>query len=242
MRGWPSYWAELIGAFHMLGEHEKALESAIRGCELYPNSYRMCLWYLPTSLASLGRGEEAIAVFADLESSSVVNAQYLAECLLGHGHADAARQLLERVVSWLEGRPEEEKRTADHRVVYGRALANYGRVEEARRVFDSLVDEDPGNVDYRGNRGFIGAMAGDSMQAMRDAEWLAALDRMYLRGDNTFWRAAIACALGERDEAVDLLRQAYSEGLYHRWWYEWTPLWSPIRDYPPFQELMRPKG
>ena len=107
---------------------------------------------------------------------------------------------------------------------------------------DSLALDDARDLWYRGVRGFFAAMMGDSVQARTDAEWLAALDRPYLRGSNTYWLAKIAGALGERDEAVNLLRQAYSEGYPPSWSHLWNSDFAPIRDHPDFQELMRPKG
>jgi hypothetical protein len=61
-------------------------------------------------------------------------------------------------------------------------------------------------------------------------------------GDRSYYGAHILALLGRRDEAVAWLRQA----LNHGWrlvpdealqWY-----WEPIRDYPPFQELVRVRG
>jgi tetratricopeptide (TPR) repeat protein/tRNA A-37 threonylcarbamoyl transferase component Bud32 len=248
MRGWPGYWTVQLDALQMLGEHEEALEAIRRGCELYggvgasEDTRFSCLVIPSTSLAALGRSEEAIAMFADLDAFSIGVARYAAQSLLGYGHVDAARQLLSRIISWLEDRPEEEKRTADHHAVYGWALFDYGRIDEAQMVFESLVDDDASKVTYRGVRGFFAAIAGDSAQARTDAGWLATLDRPYLYGGNTYWRAAIAGALGERDEAVNLLRQAFSEGFQHNWTMLWRSELSPLRDYPPFQEWLRPKG
>jgi tetratricopeptide (TPR) repeat protein len=245
MRGWPGYWENLRQVLYMLGEHEEALEASRRACELCADAEVaewFCLYYPTTSLAASGHVEEAIAMFTELDASSVGFAEQTAQCLLGYGHVDAARQLAIRVISWLEDRPDEETRTADHRQVYGWTLFNYGRVEEARTVFDSLVGEDADNVYYRGTRGFFAATAGDSAQARRDAEWLTSLNRPYLRGSNTFRRAAIAGALGEREDAVRLLRQAFSEGAPYGWNLTWFAEFAPLRDYPPFQQLMRPKG
>ncbi len=95
---------------------------------------------------------------------------------------------------------------------------------------------------YRGTRGFFAAMAGDTAQARTDAEWLTTLDRPYLHGVNTLGRAIIAGALGEREEAVRLLRQAFSEGVVYGWYLTWDSAFLPLRDYPPLQELIRPKG
>jgi len=243
MRGWDSYWWSLTDALHSLGEHEEALETARRSCELYPDHGYLCLYLPSLALAALGRVEEASEMFDGLVAWSVPEAGYVAECLLGNGHTDAARQLLDRAIDWLEGRPDEEKSTEDHQLYYGLALFHYGRVEEARTVFDSLVEDYADSrfgARNRGLRGFFAAMGGDSAQARRDADWLAALDRPYLRGEHTYWRGVIAGALGERKDAVRLLRQAFSEGRYQD--PAWYSEFSPLRDYAPFQELMRPKG
>jgi tetratricopeptide (TPR) repeat protein len=226
----------------MLGEHEEALEAARRGCELHPDNERLCLRSPSVSLAALGRAEEAIAMFAVLDASSIGSAGAGAECLLGYGYVDAAQQLLNRRISWLENRPDEEKSLPIHRSRYGWTLLYLGQAAEARIVFDSLVEDDADNLGVRAVRGFFAAMEGDSAQARTDAEWLATLDRPYMLGFNTYWRAAISGALGERDDGLNLLRQAFSEGWYHSWEHAWYAELAPLRDHPEFQELMRPKG
>jgi hypothetical protein len=62
-------------------------------------------------------------------------------------------------------------------------------------------------------------------------------------GWNTAWQSSIAAALGDGESAVALLSQAFREGFPHQapWVRPWLA-WGSIRDYPPFQELMRPKG
>jgi hypothetical protein len=117
-----------------------------------------------------------------------------------------------------------------------------GRDEDAQEVYDTLVDEAPENVSYRGRRAFIAANRGDETQALDDAAWLEDLHRPYLNGQHTWFRGVIAGALGQREEAVRLLRQAYSEGRSYSWYNLVRADLVPLRDYPPFQELMRPKG
>jgi hypothetical protein len=69
----------------------------------------------------------------------------------------------------------------------------------------------------------------------------------YLFGRPAFGRACFAAALGKKDEAVLLLRDALSQGfppkgasspaevLRHHLALE------PLRGYPPFEELIKPK-
>jgi len=56
------------------------------------------------------------------------------------------------------------------------------------------------------------ALTGATAGAEAEASWFEALDRPYMFGANTYWRAVILAHLGRRDEAVILLRQAYRDG------------------------------
>lgn len=62
-----------------------------------------------------------------------------------------------------------------------------------------------------------------------------------MHGSNTYWRAAIAATIGEKERAVRLLRQSFFEGTsmsgaVHRQ----QEFLSP-RGYPPFDDRMRPR-
>ena len=55
-------------------------------------------------------------------------------------------------------------------------------------------------------------------------------------------RARIAAALGEPDEAVALVRDALASGYRHSLALHRDVYLEPLRDYPPYQELTRPRG
>jgi hypothetical protein len=61
-----------------------------------------------------------------------------------------------------------------------------------------------------------------------------------LRDSGVF--AAIAAALGDSGGAVQLLQQAIQEGIRLGYYHHRDPEWETLRDYRPFQVLMRPKG
>jgi len=64
----------------------------------------------------------------------------------------------------------------------------------------------------------------------------------YPHGATALWRARIAATLGDGENAVAFFRQAVAEGIIdHPYGLEWVAF-ERIRDYPPWQELMRPKG
>jgi predicted Zn-dependent protease len=117
-----------------------------------------------------------------------------------------------------------------------------GKIDEAQEIFDGLVDEFPDRLSIRGTRGFIAASRGDTEQATEDAEWLEQVDEPFLFGEHTAARAMIASALGQPDVAVQLLRQAFSQGQPYVLGIESSFEFEPLRDYPPFQILCKPKG
>ena len=73
-------------------------------------------------------------------------------------------------------------------------------------------------------------------------ERLATVDIPYPRGGPTRRRARIAAVLGDRQEAVALLRRAYREGARYGLSFLFDPEYDSLRDYEPFLEFMRPKG
>jgi tetratricopeptide (TPR) repeat protein len=242
----PLYWQVLADAHQGLGDFEQALEAGRRGCALHPQDAG-CLHKQAVALAALGRIEEIWPVLDGIEASTSVryrrrNLVLVVEALQFYGHIEMAHAVAERVVNWFESRSSDEAASTGHRRLYGRALFLAGRLAESQDVLESLVHEYPESVEFRGLRGVIVATRGDSVQALQDAEWLGELNRPYLRGQHKYWTGAIAGALGDRERAVDLLRQAFTEGQYLYPW-SWSSLeLDVLRDYPPFQELIRPKG
>jgi hypothetical protein len=55
------------------------------------------------------------------------------------------------------------------------------------------------------------------------------------------WRASIAAARGEREEALRLLQLAISERVTYGNWLHNEPALDSLRGYPPFETLVRPR-
>jgi Flp pilus assembly protein TadD len=123
-----------------------------------------------------------------------------------------------------------------------RALALAGRGEEARAVVERLAGEKPDDPNYLGHLGVPAAGRGDRAGAQRVSAQLDALTQPYLRGRHTLWRVRIAAALGERERAVALLRDALQQGQGYNALFHTVVDFEPLRDYAPFRELLRPKG
>ncbi len=116
------------------------------------------------------------------------------------------------------------------------------RWEEAKSIFDEFARKAPDNIKYQRYVGCIAARQGDREKALEVSEWLGSLKKPYLRGEHTYYRACIAALLGDKDQAVTLLKDNFSQGFgygldFHRD-FDFESLW----DYPPFIELLKPKG
>jgi tetratricopeptide (TPR) repeat protein len=163
--------------------------------------------------------------------------------LQAHGHPEAARTAADRAVSWYRAQPSEQRSQPEYRYTLALSLELLGQYGEADSLMQGLVAEDPGNVDYQGMLGVLAARRGDRAQAQRIDQALAGLSQPYLTGFPTYYRAEIAAVLGDRERAVELLRDAIAHGAVDAWEHlHAEPAFAGLHGYPPFDELLRPKG
>jgi serine/threonine protein kinase/tetratricopeptide (TPR) repeat protein len=246
---WLPYWGFFTASYHVLGEHEKELEIAKQGRKRFPNSFSS-LNYEVRALAALGKIgevkkliEESLTLTKPGSTAGTPGGtmRTAGEELRAHGYADAAMTILDQAIQWYRSRPVEEMDSL-RRLAYGRALYNSRRWEEAKSIFEELAKESPDNIGYQGYLGFIAARQGDRGKALKISEWLKNLKQPYLFGGHVYYRACIAAILGEKDEAVTLLKESFMQGNnysldFHRD-FDLESLW----DYPPFIEFLKPKG
>jgi len=257
---WEPHWYFETTARHMLGEHRRELEEARRGRERFPNSVFL-MFMEARALAALGETQQLESLLDEmvgLGAGPNVLVR-IAEDLDVHGFADASSHLDQRVQDWYELHLEEALQTVGGQAWRATTLVRFGRLEEARRIIEQQLAENPNSIGFRGYLGVVAARMGDRETADAVDRQLAALDEPYLFGNQFAWRARIAAVLGERELAVGLLTTAFAGGLEHHpsdwkqggganfgtWhaaWLHAEPEFESLRDYPPFQELMRPKG
>ena len=73
--------------------------------------------------------------------------------------------------------------------------------------------------------------------------WETYSSPIVLNKDNVLYcRASIAAVLGEKERAVELLKEAFAKGLTYGSYILADMDLENLRDYEPFKELMRPKG
>ena len=64
----------------------------------------------------------------------------------------------------------------------------------------------------------------------------------YLFGSNTYGRACIAAILGDKEQAVALLKESFLQGREFGTGVHKDFAFESLWDYPPFIEFLKPKG
>ncbi len=203
-----------------------------------------------SALAALGRVPEIRKILAVAPTLTHKADGFCGDCirftaameLRAHGHAEDSCRIAESLLADLAALlPEERKKWRNS---MGLLLPIVGKNQEALDL-DRTLGEEATHLGWRTHyRGLVGgllARLGRVEEARKvDAE-LAALASPYLFGEHIYHRACIAAELGEKDRAVDLLRQAFGEGFYYDDENHWEIALESLHGYPPYEELMKPK-
>lgn len=166
--------------------------------------------------------------------------------LAAHGDTAASAFALTWTLAWHATQPAAQRATEYLRFERAQTYYAAGRNEDARAIADSLARAYPEKEPYTGLVGVLAAQRGDRAEAASANRRLIGLERRYARGQSSYWRACIAATLGQREEAVELLRRALAEGYVFNGFFflsaHLEPAFAALRDYAPFEELLRPKG
>ena len=244
---------QLTTAYHMLGNHKQELKIASRLRKAYPQPLDMLLLEA-RALAALGRVKDLQKL---IEESKILPAQtgnspglIMFESgreLRAHGHKEAAIQVLNQAVQWFESRPQAEKAIAINRFSLARTFYALDKWDEAEALFEGLLSESPEDdtlfgVYYYGYLGSIAARKGNREEALKISQKLKDNKTPYLAGNPPYWRARIAALLGDKEGAVNLLWEAIKQGYDYTDLYFYPQDLESLQDFPPFQQLMKPKG
>ncbi len=210
------------------------------------------------ALAALGRTEEIERLITESHGLETQGAPVrlmntAASELSLHGRPEEAKGYAERVVSGLAQWPDSIQALGDTQNILRNALRILGRHDEVVRIYDeqSRAAREAGAASAAGLQYRILGMR-DRILMGDTAGALALVDSARTQpltaytgsgwnpiGTPLYYGAHILSLLGRKDEAVAMLREALNNG--HRFgadeplqWY-----WAPIKDYPPFQELVK---
>ncbi len=246
-RQWLGFWLVQTDALHMLGDHEEELLVAREARGAHPER----AWsFLAEVIALIGLGRISdvrlmlddypnLAVQRERNPGSVWRAA--ATELRAHGHGEEAEEYFARAVGYYRKRIEEQP-DRDWRPPLASSLSGAGAHEEAHEIYVELHGESPDSIRPWGNLGQCAASLGRRNEASLISDSIANLDLDYLPSRAFYFRAVISATLGERRKAVDQLHDALSSGLAYGSFLHRSVLSIMLRDYPPFQQLMKPKG
>jgi len=234
-------------AQHVLGFFDGELESARQGIEACGNQV-----YLQRirARALIGKGDVNLVEKVlndglqapDARQSSQSLFLDIARELDAHGHTSLAVSIAERGVVHARDHLRMDEVSEWQRLRYAQLLTMLGRFDEANQILLALNDEIPDDDDVLGWLGIAAATRGETEAATRYSTMLRDLNRSYHLGWTNFYRAAIAAHLGRSDEALSLLRVAFSRG------YPWSDgvhtnlELKPLRGHPEFEAILNPDG
>ena len=244
MEGLVGYWGYLATALHMLGDHSRELREVLRGRERLPDAQGLLQSELRARVA-LGQLREVDALIEEAARKGMdpVATIYLASGeLRAHGYLEASTAMAERGLDTLMAQPPDVAGTEGHRYDLVGILYRLERWEEAYAMSSELSREHPNNAAYLSDLGLFAARTGRREEALRVSDELAAMQGPHDLGDTQLRRACIAAALGEKGEAVDLLKEAYRRGWGFGIGIHTDQELELLRGYPPYEEFMRPKG
>ncbi len=209
----PFYWITHTSALHRLGNHEAELESARGGVRRFPDRYwpHVSLLLAFAAAGDVKRARRELArrteddPYPELDSRQV--SFWIWRELRAHGHQAAA----DRWLSTLVIEPAADTSVVG-RVLEGDIQAAAQRWGVARGYYAAGLAQNPGSVLLMGRLGATAAHIGDLREAQRLDAALRTSSGPYLFGSQTYARARIAAALGDRGAAVELLRAAWAQG------------------------------
>jgi tetratricopeptide (TPR) repeat protein len=248
-----TWWAldTALGAYHSLAEYEQELEWADVGIGVFADIGDFFA-RKGGALAAMGRFDAMNRVIDACARVQLRESARNAGSVMGivalelraHGHRRESEELAQRAVEWYErqniGIDFAARDSTDLRR-HSWVLRVAGRWEEARPFLVELLEREEQAARTIAQLGVIAARTGDSDEAWRIFGEIPNLGSQS-NPMRFLWRSYIPAHLGEKDLAVELLEEGYANGLSHTWERHINVGLEPLWNYPPFQELIEPKG
>ncbi|MBI4421652.1 MAG: serine/threonine protein kinase [Gemmatimonadetes bacterium] len=242
-REWFSWYSVQASALHLLSEYRKELDVALEARRRDPLALNRLNLEL-RARAAMEQTEDVAQLLEEaatkLNGTSAAGLAY--QELLAHGHDDAARRLLPKVLELYEGSATQSRASREDSMGYATVLFWTGDLARSKDWWQRLAAaRDADGVAHR-YLVHISAREGDRERALRESEQWAFNPPPFYPGRVSYRQAEVAASMGDKSRAVELLRRAFAEGFplgigIHR-----DMLLRPIWNEPGFKELIRPKG
>lgn len=254
-------------AHHLLGDHRKELEVAADAFDRFGRQFNNYVDQI-VALGALGRTPEIQALlnsdfdFAERGLYPSFDLQIGAIVLRAYGYEMQAQNLADAAVALVQHSAVSDSTSFGYRSRLADALAIAERWEEAHAIYSELRSQmsrsfDPADhihhwmvfgtphdsrVHATGMFGVTAARLGDRAAGAAARDSLEKIDLPFSYAVTTIWRAKIAAVLGDNEEALRLLRKALREGAQYGVWLYVDPSLDSLRTYPPFREMLQPRG
>jgi TolB-like protein len=230
-------------AYHQAASYTSELRVALRARRQFP--IPVFLFYQLRAFAGLQKSAEAVAladtVLRSIEDSVGFPVPFIVDGALefrAHGDSVTARRILEMTRAWYATHPVTRP-PPPRSIAEGRVLYLTGHLDSAESRL-TRAKTDTTNFDAAGYLALVLLRRGDAARATAIGDSLGVLRRKWLFGTNTEWHAAIVGALGDKERAVQLLKQASKEGASMKNWHSAAHLLS-LHGYAPFEKLILPQ-
>ena len=185
-------------------------------------------------LGRMGRTEEALAAVQRAKGLDPLSLQGP----LGLGIVSLHGRRFDQAVAYFEQALELYPDNGHIIFWLSTALADAGKYEEAIAIYEQLA-----SIDAKAYSANIQTLIATYARMGRRAEAQTLLDSLRLEDQDLvidpLYMAKVYSALGETDEALDQLEQAFEEGSTLMHYLKTRPLFDPLRGEPRFQALMR---
>ena len=239
---------QLATAYHLAGDFAKEAAAVTLARQRYPNSPGFVVRAL-RPLAGLRKRPAALALADTIlrGSNDATGLAGLSAVITGawefdaHGDSATARQLLEMGLQWVASRKTAAPLSrAMHRAL-GIAWLDLAQLDSATvSLTAALPDTSLAGIGTRGYLAIAYARRGDTTRARAISDSLAASVREWDTGETPYRRAGILATLGEKTEAVRLLRTAHQQGVSKAAWH-CSPSIRALRGFSEFEAVIRPQ-
>ncbi len=237
-------------AYILTGQYEKAIELIQQYCP-EESKFWNCYWFLIRAYTRLGK-MDAIEKLIEENSRredilgsngfAILNLITAFELSVLKNEKSAKKFAEKALRVYLKSDKESDRRWL--------AWSYYMKEdwENAAKIFKELSDKDLNDPEFITSLGIIATKHPEvgPAQAHSIIQQIETMKRDNVRGsmgNRKYTQASIYAHLGEKEKAVELLKQAYHEGFrFGGDVYQFDSWLIPLFDYPPFQEFVKPKG
>jgi tetratricopeptide (TPR) repeat protein len=235
----------LAAAYHLLGRHDEELRVARTAQTSFPSSV-LTRGQEMNALGALGRidelrraADETLTLNVTPRATPGAAIREAAEELRAHGRRMEAIDFALVAVRWYRTRSPDVQQREPSRFELARALYVAERWPEAADTGSALVKDRRDNSAYLGLAGAVAARRGDRKAARKAYDQLARMPAD--EGQVPLLRARIAALLGEREQALGLLRDAVAKGVPFGTGLHRDMDFETLRGWPAFDDFVKPR-